>query len=319
MDIAVIAAVAAGILTVLLFVISFWCYRQAFYFSEKKKRVDPHTFFGAPNSEFCRAPMVALVDELLQTPYEAVSITSRDGLRLAGRLYRFSAEARVEILFHGWRSNGVRDASGGAQLAKTIGYNLLIVDQRAHGESEGHTITFGIKEKYDCIDWIKFVISRFGNDAKILLGGVSMGASTVLMASGLKELPPQVRAITADCGYSSPEAILRKVSRDRKIPAALGYPFLKFAAKTYGNFSLRDGGAVAAVKRARVPIMIMHGEADAFVPFSMALEIFEACRGEKQLLRIPEAGHGLGYFYDTETYTREVGDFKRRALGMKKG
>jgi len=314
MDIVIIIAAVVAVAVIFLLLVARWCYRQAFYFSEKEKRVDPHTFFSAPNGEFCRAQMVALVDELLQTPSERVSITSRDGLRLTGQLYRFSDEARVEILFHGWRSSSVRDASGGAQLAKQVGYNLLIVDQRAHGESEGHTITFGVKEKYDCIDWVDFVISRFGKDVKILLGGVSMGASTVLMASGLAELPSQVKAITADCGYSSPEAILRKVSRDRGIPDRLGYPFLRLGAKLFGGFSLKDGGAVEAVKHARVPIMIMHGKADDFVPFSMALEIFEACRGEKYLLAIPDAGHGLSYFFDTETYSRQVGDFKRRAL-----
>lgn len=312
-----IAGIATAVVLVLgaaVLWVARWCYRQAFYFSEKEKRIDPHTFYSAPNGEFCREPMVALVDELLQTPCEVVSITSRDGLRLSGRLYRFCEEAKVEILFHGWRSSGVRDASGGARLARLVGYNLLVVDQRAHGDSEGNTITFGVKEKYDCIDWVQFVISRFGSDVKILLGGVSMGASTVLMASGLAELPPQVKAITGDCGYSSPEAILRKVSRDRKIPDALGYPFLRLGARLFGGFSLADGGAVEAVKHSRVPIMIMHGEADDFVPYSMALEIFEACPGEKRLLSIPCAGHGLSYFFDTETYSREVGDFKRRAL-----
>ena len=190
-----LAALAAAVLWV-----ARWCYKQAFYFAEHEKKIDPHSFYSAPNGEFCRAPMVALVDELLQTPCERVSITSRDGLRLSGQLYRFTDDARVEILFHGWRSSGVRDASGGAQIAKLVGYNLLVVDQRAHGDSEGNTITFGVKEKYDCIDWVHFVISRFGSDVKILLGGVSMGASTVLMASGLAELPPQVKAITGDCG-----------------------------------------------------------------------------------------------------------------------
>jgi len=213
----------ALLLAIFVLAVARWCYGQAFYAPESKKKLDPHTFFGAPESEFCHAPMTALVDELLGTPCELVSITSRDGLKLTGRLYRFSDDARVEILFHGWRSSGIRDSSGGAKIARDLGYNLLIVDQRAHGDSDGNTITFGIKEKYDCVDWVRFVIGIFGEDVKILLGGVSMGAATVLMAAGLDELPHQVKAITADCGYSSPEAIIRKVCRDRGIPDAVGY------------------------------------------------------------------------------------------------
>jgi len=304
----------ALLLAIFVLAVARWCYGQAFYAPESKKKLDPHTFFGAPESEFCHAPMTALVDELLGTPCELVSITSRDGLKLTGRLYRFSDDARVEILFHGWRSSGIRDSSGGAKIARDLGYNLLIVDQRAHGDSDGNTITFGIKEKYDCVDWVRFVIGIFGEDVKILLGGVSMGAATVLMAAGLDELPHQVKAITADCGYSSPEAIIRKVCRDRGIPDAVGYPFLRLGARLYGGFSLKDGGAVDAVKRAKVPIMIMHGDADDFVPYSMAEELFAACVGEKYLLTIPRAGHGLAYFYDTERYTNEVAAFKQRAF-----
>ena len=309
------ALVAAFVVTVLILIITGWCYGQAFYVPERRKKLDPHTFFSNSNGEFCREPMGKLMDELLETPCEVVTIKSRDGLKLSGRFYRFSDnDSRVEILFHGWRSSGIRDASGGARIAREIGYNLLIVDQRAHGDSEGHTLTFGIKEKYDCIDWVRYVIARFGGDVKILLGGVSMGAATVLMASCLKELPPQVKAITADCGYTSPKAILCKSCRDRKIPPAIGYPFLRLAAQMFGGFSLKDGGAVEAVKHAKVPIMIMHGEGDDFVQFPMAQEIFDACQGEKQLLTIPEADHGLSYFFDTERYSKEVGDFKRRAF-----
>ncbi|MBE6602580.1 MAG: alpha/beta hydrolase [Ruminococcaceae bacterium] len=309
--------ISMGVIAALLVAtlgIAYWCYRQAFYFSDADKHVDPRRFFGAKNSEFCHRPMLELVDALEAVPFERVCITSRDGLRLYGRLYRFSERNRVEILFHGWRSSGIRDASGGAKIARDTGYNLLIVDQRAHGDSEGNTITFGILEKYDCIDWVRFVVSRFGEDVQILLGGVSMGAATVFMAAGLDELPPQVVAVTGDCGYSSPEAIIRKVCRDRGIPDRLGYPFLALGARLFGHFSLKDGGAVEAVTHTKIPVMIMHGEADDFVPFEMCREIYNACASEKKLLAIPNAGHGLAYFYDTDRYVSEVAAFKKQAF-----
>ena len=294
-----------------------WCYGKAFYFSNKKKKTDLRTYLAqTEDSAFYKTSMVSLAEKLDRTPFEPVTIVSRDGLTLYGRFYRFTERNCVEILFHGWRSNALRDASGGAQMARDNGYNLLLVDQRAHGKSDGNTITFGILEKYDCLDWVAYTVDRFGADVKILLGGVSMGASTVLMASALP-LPENVKAITADCGYTSPEAIIRKVCRDMGIPDRLGYPFVRMSARVFGGFSLRDGGAVEAVRTARVPIMIMHGEEDDFVPFSMCGEIFDACAApEKELLTIPRAGHGTAYFYDTERYAGTVGAFKRRALGI---
>jgi len=255
-----------------------------------------------------------MINKFDAIPSEWVTITAKDGTVLKARYHQIKKGAPLHIQFHGYRGSSSRDFCGGAMLAQSRGHNTLVVEQRAHGKSGGHTVTFGIKEKYDCVDWVRFVIGIFGEDVKILLGGVSMGAATVLMAAGLDELPHQVKAITADCGYSSPEAIIRKVCRDRGIPDAVGYPFLRLGARLYGGFSLKDGGAVDAVKRAKVPIMIMHGDADDFVPYSMAEELFAACVGEKYLLTIPRAGHGLAYFYDTERYTNEVAAFKQRAF-----
>ncbi len=306
-------ALAALSLGMALWLILRWCYRQAFW-SDRKKSTPSHAFFGDAEDEFCREPMLALVDELEACPFEKVEIVSHDGLRLSARYYRFcKGESRVEILFHGWRSNAVRDGCGGARMARDGGYNLLLVDQRAHGESEGETLSFGILEKYDCLAWVNYAVSRFGEDVRILLGGVSMGAATVLMASAL-DLPAQVVGITADCGYSSPEAIIRKVCRDRGIPDKLGYPFVRISARLFGGFSLSDGGAVEAVRSAKVPVMIMHGERDGFVPFPMAREIYDACASEKRFLSVPRAGHGLAYFYDTKHYSEQVSAFKRACL-----
>lgn len=308
---------AAGLLVAALciafFAILRWAYKRAFYNSDRRKAVDAQTTVTEIGDALCQEPMMKLVQELEALPFERVSIISRDGLKLVGKYYRFSDSNRMEILFNGWRSYPLRDACGGAKIARDIGYNLLIVDQRAHGESDGNTITFGVKEKYDCLDWVNYCVNRFGKDIEILLGGVSMGAATVLMASALP-LPPNVKAITADCGYTSPEAIIRKVCNDMGIPDRLGYPFVRMSARLLGHFSLSDGGALEAVRHATVPIMIMHGEEDDFVPYAMCHELYNAVASEKQLLTIPRAGHGLAYFYDTETYTRAVGAFKERAF-----
>ena len=294
-----------------------WVFGKAFYAPDHKKIADPRDFYSEGKDAVHRDALIALVDELEPRPFEAVSITSRDGLRLTGRYYHTADGAPLKFIFHGWRSNVLRDCGGGARMAFDSGYNLLLVNQRAHGDSDGNVITFGIKEKYDCLDWINYAVDRFGKDVKIILGGISMGAATVLMASAL-ELPENVKCISADCGYTSPEAIIRKVCReDMGIPDWLGFPFVRLGARVFGKFSIMDDGAVEAVKHSKVPLMIMHGDEDDFVPFSMCHEIFDAIPGEKTLLIVKNAGHGMSYFVETERYTEALKKFENDALQSK--
>ena len=104
-------------------------------------------------------------------------------------------------------------------------------------ESEGNVITFGIKERHDCISWINFVIEEFGEDIEIALAGVSMGGSTVLLASGM-DLPKNVKMILADSSFHNAKDIIKKCVKDLKLPADIFYPFIKLGAKLYGKFDL---------------------------------------------------------------------------------
>ncbi len=300
------------ILPVLLF-FARWCYKKAFYMPKKEKLVDPRVFTLQGDAEAFTQPILDRIEALERAPYERVTIRSHDGLSLAGRFYPIEGSRVVEIFFHGWRGTALRDGCGGGTEALAAGHNLLLIDQRAHGASEGNVITFGIKEKEDCLSWIDYVIGRMGDDVKILLSGISMGAATVLMASEL-ELPPAVKGIVADCGYTSPEAIIRKVCRDMGISDCVGYPVVKLSARLFGHFSMRDAGAVEAVKRARVPILIIHGEGDGFVPFSMAEELAHAAGENCRFVRIPKAEHGLSFFYDYAAYMNAVRAFHASVL-----
>lgn len=297
-----------------LFAVCRWAYGKAFYHPDDKKAGDPRAFFSGDEHARYRQKLHELVDWLEPLDFERVSIVSRDGLTLVGRYYHTADGAPLKIVFHGWRSNLLRDCCGAAKMAMNAGYNLLLVCQRAHGESGGNTITFGILEKYDCLAWVNYAVDRFGSEVRILLGGVSMGAATVLMASAL-ELPKNVKGISADCGYTSPEAIIRKVCReDVGIPDVIGFPLVRLAARLYGGFSVKDGGALEAVKQARVPLLLIHGDADAFVPFSMCHEIYGAIPGEKRLLAVKGAGHGLSYFVSSEDYESTLRAFEESAL-----
>lgn len=277
------------------------CFRIAFYNPPPHKE-DPYNIPRDDQYGIHTERMHRMVDQLRSLPYEQVYITSHDGLKLAARYYHRNDGGPVKIEFHGYRSAATRDFSGANELDVLTGCNVLLVDQRSHGLSEGSVITFGIKERYDVLSWVNYTVERFGADVKILLSGVSMGAATVLMASDL-DLPANVKGIIADCGYSSPKAILQKVcGEDMHLPASLLYPFCKLSAKWLGKFDLEEADAVSSVKNSKVPIFMVHGTEDRYVPFSMGLEIKEAA-GDKATLHVFEgSGHVLSYLDDTPRY-----------------
>ena len=237
-----------------------------------------------------------------KVPYELVYITSFDGTKLAARYYHLSDSAALQIQFHGYRSTAVRDFSGGFQLAQKMGRNLLVVDQRASGKSEGTTICFGIKEKYDCLEWTKYALDRFG-DIPIMLTGVSMGGATVLMASEL-DLPENVKCIVSDCPYTSPYEIIARECEKMGIPSKLGMPFVCLGARLFGNLKHSGEGAEKAVKNTKVPILLVHGEDDDFVPFEMGKRIYEANPEMITFEAFPNAAHGISIIVDTERYEK---------------
>lgn len=298
-----IIIIAALILTAAA--ISYYAYRKAFL-SDRKRQEDWDGFIRRAGEE---GPQVReLMEQLKEITAEDVFINSFDGLKLHGRYYHVKDGAPLDIQFHGYNGNAMRDFCGGNKISRESGHNSLLIDQRAHGMSQGKTISFGINERKDCLSWVRYAVERFGEDTEIVLSGVSMGAATVLMASDLG-LPKNVKAIVADCGYSSPKAIINKVMRDSGLPDKLMYPFVWLGAMVFGKFNLTESSAVSAVSESDVPILIIHGGADDFVPCYMAEEIYKACRSEKKLLIVPGAGHGMSYLVDKDLYEKTVKDF----------
>lgn len=287
--------------------VSRFCYRIAFY-SLNEAEQDIYTIPPGKQYEAVADQILELIHEVDELSYELISITARDGLHLAGRYYHFKDNAPVMILFHGYRGNAKREFSGNNRLAMKLGINVIAVDERAHGRSGGHTITFGIKERYDCLAWAEYAAQRFGKEIPIVLSGVSMGAATVLMASSLP-LPENVAAIIADCPYSSPKEIIKKVSRDVRLPPTLAYPFVVVGALIFGRFKLWEASPVQSVKKTRIPILLIHGDDDRFVPCEMSQKIYAACTGTAELVIFPGAGHALSYFIDPEGYKNTIHRF----------
>ncbi len=297
-------------LSIAVLLLSRFCYRIAFY-SFNGQEQDIYVIPPRKQYEALADEILSVIKEVDDLSYELVSINAFDGIRLVGRYYHFKDGAPLQILFHGYRGCGIREFAGNNRLAAQLGFNSLVVDQRAHGKSGGHTITFGIKERYDCLAWANYASERFGKNTPIFLSGVSMGAASVLMASSLN-LPENLKAITADCPYSSPGEIIRKVSRDAKLPPCLSYPFVAVGARLFGHFKIWESCAVEAVKHTSIPILLIHGEDDRFVPCDMSRKIYSACKGPAELVTVPGAGHGISYFVDTPLYTSSFQNFLQR-------
>ena len=271
----------------------YYTYRIAFY-SPKKGR-DKISTFASHKYDPYRKEINRLFCQLSDRPYEEVSIVSFDGLTLFGRYYHVKDGAPLDIGFHGYRSSALTDFAGGSELSFSMGHNLLLVDERAHGRSEGRTITFGIQERWDADSWVRYAVERFGADTEIILYGVSMGAATVLMTAGL-DLPENVKGIIADCPYSSPKDIIRKVAKDMHMPDRLSWPFVKIGGRVYGGFDVDETDAARAVKQAKIPLLIIHGESDSFVPCEMS-DIVSENPALITRCTFPGADHGLSLIH----------------------
>ncbi len=244
---------------------------------------------------------------------EHASITSRDGLRLAARVLPAENAAGVLLLIHGYRATGLRDFSCVLRFYHENGYHIILPDNRAAGMSEGKYITFGVKEREDCRLWAEYACERFGAGLPLFLDGISMGAATVLMATALP-LPENVRGVIADCGFTSPMAIIRHVAA--RVLGRCPMFLLRLSSLIsgwIGGWRYDECSAAGAMRaNTKYPVCFAHGEKDDFVPVEMTLENHAACAAEKELFLVPEAGHGLCYLMERERMEAALLAFLRR-------
>ena len=206
----IVAVIIIAVILIAAHVGLYAAYYRTFYSPHKdmSETESPAIIKDPKHSEEFRS----LVKQICEVPCEFVTTRSYDGLKLSARYYKGRSDMPLCICFHGYRGSAVRDFSAMGLHLMSMGYNVLITDERAHWRSEGHTITFGIRERYDVLTWVEYANREFGNETPIYIFGVSMGGGTVLMASGL-ELPDNVRAILADCPFNSPKDIIKHVCK----------------------------------------------------------------------------------------------------------
>ena len=249
---------------------------------------------------------------------ELHTITSFDGLKLCA--YYLPAEApasgkrrrNILLLMHGYRAGGLTDFAGLYRFYHEQGYDLLVPFERSHGPSEGRYICFGVKERFDCRDWAEYAVRLAGEDCNLYLSGISMGCATVLMAAGLP-LPSNVRAIIADCGFTSPKEILKTVlKRDYHLPAFPLMNLTELLTKWRAGFGYSDASTLDAMRNCRIPVLFIHGEKDTFVPVQMTLDNYMACSAPKELLIVPGAVHAAASLQDPEGYRRTALAFMKK-------
>ncbi|MGN0467614.1 MAG: alpha/beta hydrolase [Acutalibacteraceae bacterium] len=238
-------------------------------------------------------------------------ITSKDGLKLHALLAQNSSQTnKYAVICHGYTSR----ASHMSRYAKNffdLGFSVLAVDARAHGESEGTKRGMGYLERKDLLLWIDELI-KINQNAQIVLYGVSMGAATVMMTAGEKELPKNVKCIIEDCGYTSVyDEIGSQIERYTHLPAFPIADAGSVVTKIRAGYSFREASCVEAVKRCNIPILFIHGSKDKFVPFSMLDELYSAANEPKQKLVIEGAGHANASTKDPELYWKTVLSFLR--------
>lgn len=244
---------------------------------------------------------------------QEVSITSYDGLKLSGTWLETENAKGTIILAHGYRSCKLVEFSMVLELYQGYGLNILLIDQRSHGKSEGRVITFGVKECRDVRKWIDWVNEK-ENNKPVILSGLSMGASTVLFLAD-EELPTNVKGIIADCGFTSPWDIIGCVFRTvTHLPPTPSLWVAELFARVFGSFSLRQKDTKKVLKNSKLPILMVHGKDDGFVPCEMTQQGYDACTGEKELFLVEGADHGLSFLKDTEHYKEKVRAFLDRNL-----
>lgn len=244
-----------------------------------------------------------------------LQVISYDGKRLYGRFVPCENAKGTLLFFHGYRSHYQVDFSGSMKFYHGLGYNMLFVDQRAHGLSKGRYITFGVKERFDVMSWVTYLAMMLGEDHPMFITGLSMGATTVLMASDM-EFPANVRGVIADCGFTGPKAILSYLAeKNYHIPGRLATAVLGLYARVFAGIRLDEWSTADALRNTKLPVLLTHGTGDTLVPSWMSERAYEACGSEKRIELFPDAGHGVSFLQDPARYKKALTEFLEAHTG----
>lgn len=288
--------------------ILYMVYRIAFLRSEK-----PSSLFTIKFTSEQEKKKNIILKELVgyyKKPSEEIYIDSFDDLKLYGKYYHLDDKSPIVICFHGYKGNMYDNQIGIKKICFENNFNLLMVNHRSHGKSEGKSISFGINERRDVQFWANYMAKRFPKN-KIILVGTSMGGASVLMASDLA-LPNNVCGIIADCPFNSPLDVVRGYLTKKKIPLNLGLNIVCMSALLVGRFNIKSHDSLSSVKKSKVDILLIHSEEDSVVPCDCSKNIHDKSRNNTTLEIFTGADHGVSYLSDSERYTKIFLNFVKR-------
>lgn len=246
---------------------------------------------------------------LQSQPFTRVTVKASDGIHLHGRFFEAKDASRIVICAHGYRGEALYDFAGAGRYLLGHNSSLLLIDHRAQGESEGEYITFGALEKKDIALWAEYCKAHNPNHLPVYLYGISMGAASVLLASG-EEISCPISGIIADCGYSSIYSIL--LAQGRRFTGAataLIMQVMEGICRRKAGFVFRDGDVENTLRSCRIPVLFVHGSEDHFVPIENSERNYAACSSKKQFVIIEGAVHASSYYTDPDRYASALETF----------
>lgn len=301
--IVVLSVIAGLLLFILISIIGIYAF---IFYSPRKGQISNEGLLNSSNFANYGDKMKNLITALMNRPYEDIYVNSFDKLKLHARLYENKSSKTVALLFHGYRGASYRDFCGGANEAINMGYNVILTDHRAHGLSQGHSITFGAREVQDVLSWVDYARNRFGENINVVLIGISMGGATVLMAAD--KIAGNVKII-ADSPYASVKLMLIDTLKTIHLPVFIFYPLLLLSALVFAHTNINKYSAFDSLKKSNHPILIIHGEKDSVVHQSLSLNLFREHIDKIRYESFEGADHGESYLMDTNRYQKIIADF----------
>ncbi|MGP1370085.1 MAG: alpha/beta hydrolase [Eggerthia catenaformis] len=248
------------------------------------------------------------LDYIKNLEKETLSITSFDGIRLKGTLIKGNTN-KVVICVHGYHSSGYRDFQYFIRFYHELGYTILLPEDRGHGDSQGKYIGFGWQDRLDLIEWIHELQKYFRfQPIQIALHGISMGASTVLMASG-EDLSSDVKCIISDCAYSNIKEEFRYFLKEAKLPSRTILSSAIILSKNILGYDIRKADAIKQVEKSHIPTLFIHGDQDTVVPVRNASQLYNACNAEKELVIVKGAEHADSIITNPDLYFEKLKEF----------
>lgn len=294
-----------GLLLIVFIVVIFFIHNIIFYSPKKGQNND---FQLTESTQFLGLTDIInkLITDICSEPCEHVYTTSYDHKILHSRLYRNPNSKKVIIMFHGYRGTARRDFSGFGMYMIKKGYNVLLVDERGHGESKGHSITFGYKEKRDVLSWVSFAKKELGNDIELTLAGISMGAASILFASQYIDEPVK---LICDCPFNTSSEVLVSFMKKLKLKVWLIWPLTKLSSLLISHASLTKDNASKALKNSKAKVLIIHGDDDHVINHKFSYQIYLDNKEKVRYELFPKTDHGVSFMTDTERYKKVVDEF----------